>query len=104
MLLQRHLPVVLMRRHLPVLLLLSCVCRFFMAKRAKRLGRAHRYKALQQSISADSAAAVADMTGGNQTDDMAYEVSGRRHTAHTHTAPASAVSVSVSVSVPASCV
>lgn len=53
-----------------------------MAKRAKRLGRANRYKALQQSISADSAAAIADMTGGNQTDDMAYEVSGRWHTAH----------------------
>jgi hypothetical protein len=47
-----------------------------MAKRAKRLGRASRYKAIQQNISADSAAAVADMVGGNQADDMAYEVSG----------------------------
>lgn len=44
-----------------------------MAKRNKRIGGANRFKALQQNITADSAAAVADMTG-RENEDMSYEV------------------------------
>lgn len=50
-----------------------------MAKLIKRQGALKRYKAIQESLTAESAAAVADMTGGEQQQqEMAdYELSGR---------------------------
>jgi hypothetical protein len=48
-----------------------------MAKREKRGGALKRYKAIQQSLTEDSAAAVADMTGKQQQQELLdYELSG----------------------------
>lgn len=51
-----------------------------MAKRIKRGGAMRRFKQLQQNLMADSAAAVADMTGGDpqQEETADYELSGER--------------------------
>lgn len=47
-----------------------------MASRNKRMRGASRYRALQQDITAESAAAVADMAGAQQAEDMSHEVAG----------------------------
>jgi hypothetical protein len=49
-----------------------------MASSNKRMRGASRYKALQQDITAESAAAVADMAGAQKEEDMSFEVAGER--------------------------
>jgi hypothetical protein len=43
---------------------------------------ANKYKVVQEGITAQSAAAVADMAGAQQAEDMSYEVAGEGAEAH----------------------